>query len=75
MNPFSVALASIQGLRPNPEFHMEEVPAPQRLAPDALALTAEVFHEGDEEAASGRFVLLHDPDGTDEWEGTFRAVV
>jgi hypothetical protein len=24
---------------------------------------------------SGRFVLLHDPDGVDEWEGSFRAVV
>lgn len=26
-------------------------------------------------SATGRFVLLHDPDGVEEWEGTFRAVI
>lgn len=62
-------------MRARPEFHLEEVPAPQRLAPDALALTAELWDSDDKEVASGRFVLLHDPDGADEWEGTFRAVV
>lgn len=53
---------------------MQEAPAPQRLAPAALALTVESVEEHSP-AASGRFVLLHDPDGVDEWEGTFRAVV
>jgi hypothetical protein len=72
---FAEALESIKGLQPRPEFHVEEAPAPQRLAPEALALTAELWDDQDEEVASGRFVLLHDPDGTDEWEGTFRAVV
>lgn len=72
---FSAALAAIAALRPRPEFHLEEVPAPQRLAPDALALTAELWDADDEEAGTGRFVLLHDPDGVDEWDGTFRAVV
>jgi hypothetical protein len=28
----------------------------------------------DEEAASGRFVLLHDPDGQEPWDGQFRVV-
>lgn len=60
---------------PRPDLHVEEVPAPQRLAPQALALTAELWDHQGEEVGSGRFVLLHDPDGTDEWEGTFRAVV
>lgn len=70
-----MAIQRIRDLQPGPQFHLEEAPAPQRLAPDALALTAEVWTPDGEEAASGRFVLLHDPDGTDEWDGTFRAVV
>jgi hypothetical protein len=39
-----------------------------------MALTVESA-DPDEDLASGRFVLLHDPDGVDEWAGTFRAVI
>lgn len=71
--PFERALASIRLIEARPDFVLDEVPAPQRLAPHAYALTAASFDES--EAISGRFVLLHDPDGIDEWEGTFRVVV
>ncbi len=61
-----------------PQVRLTEVPAPSRIAPHALALTAEVANavgndEGDE-LASGRFVLLHDPSAPDSWEGVWRAV-
>ena len=71
---FDRALASLRDVRFRPEFHVDEGPAPQRLAPHAVALIAE-FVEDDEELASGRFVLLHDPEGVEAWEGHFRAVV
>lgn len=73
MDEFAQALAQVRTVRLRPEFQLDEAPAPQRLAPSAIALTAEAVNPDD--AASGRFVLLHDPDGVDEWEGTFRAVV
>jgi hypothetical protein len=72
--PFERAIGAIRGILPRVEFVLEETPAPQRLAPHALAITAEMA-DLEDDAASGRFVLLHDPDGIDEWEGTFRAVV
>jgi len=56
-----------------PEITCDEAPAPQRLAPFSVALTADVM-VGDDEVGSGRFVVLHDPDGHDAWEGTFRIV-
>jgi hypothetical protein len=56
-----------------PEITCDEAPAPQRLAPFSVALTADVM-VGDDEVGSGRFVVLHDPDGHDAWEGTFRVV-
>lgn len=56
------------------ELLVATAPAPGRLAPHAAALTAEVIVEG-EEVASGRLVVLHDPDGQDAWEGTTRLVV
>lgn len=70
---FEVAVSRIRTVKCRPEFELEEAPAPSRLAPFALAITADSSGEAD--LASGRFVLLHDPDGVDEWEGTFRAVV
>ncbi|MDD2817346.1 MAG: DUF3000 domain-containing protein [Candidatus Nanopelagicales bacterium] len=70
---FEAAVSRIRMVKCRPEFELEEAPAPSRLAPFALAITAD--SSGEEDLASGRFVLLHDPDGVDEWEGTFRAVV
>ena len=56
-------------------MRLVEVPAPARIAPYAVALTAEVDPKGNgEDVASGRFVLLHDPAGQEAWNGTFRVV-
>jgi Protein of unknown function (DUF3000) len=52
------------------EVVVEEVPAPQKLAPFAIALTADV----DIDVGTGRFVLLHDPAGQEGWSGEFRCV-
>jgi hypothetical protein len=71
---FTQAAARVREARIRPEFRVDEAPAPQRLAPFALALTVESAID-DRDPVSGRFVLLHDPDGVDEWEGDFRAVV
>ena len=70
---FAAALESLRRTKFRPEISVTESPAPQRLAPHAVALTAE-FIEGDEELASGRWVLLHDPAGVESWEGHFRVV-
>lgn len=73
---FTQALSDLRGARLRPEVRLTEVPAPQRIAPYAVALTAEVVGTaGDgEELASGRFVLLHDPGAPEPWDGVWRAV-
>jgi len=60
-----------------PELHLEEVPAPTRIAPFALALTGEVNRTRDPEdlLGSGRFVVLYDPAGQEAWSSTFRVIV
>ena len=52
------------------------MPAPQRIAPYAVALTADVVdpRDADDDLASGRFVLLHDPRAPEPWDGEWRAV-
>lgn len=70
---FRIALASLRGVRYRPEIAVEEAPAPQRLAPYAIALSADVAQD-DQELGSGRLVVLHDPAGQESWAGTFRVV-
>jgi len=55
------------------ELQVEEIPAPQRIAPFSAAITADVVVAG-EEVGTGRLILLHDPAGNPAWEGTFRCV-
>jgi hypothetical protein len=94
---FLFALGTLRQARTRSELRLEEIPAPARLAPFAVALGAEVVAPGepplsgaahgpaeaalsrasgsdDVELATGRFILLHDPDGSDVWEGEFRIV-
>lgn len=72
---FDNFVSLVREFRTRPEIELAEVPAPQRLAPFAFALSADVAFAGDDEdLATGRFVLLHDPAGQESWEGRFRCV-
>ena len=73
---FARAIESIRAASLRSEVHIEETPAPQRLSPYAVALQATVILDplSDDEAASGRFVLLYDPAGQEPWDGTYRIV-
>ncbi len=70
---FRAAVAALHAARLRPEIFCEEMPAPQRIAPYAAALSADVTVDG-EDIGTGRLVLLHDPAGNDAWQGTFRCV-
>ncbi|MFZ2503446.1 MAG: DUF3000 domain-containing protein [Nocardioides sp.] len=74
---------AVEGMRRavlRPELSCEEMPAPQRIAPYAAALTADISAavpgSGGEidELGTGRIILLHDPAGNDAWQGEFRCV-
>jgi len=70
---FRRAVADLTAATWRPELSVEPIPAPQRIAPFAAAITADVLVGGDE-VGSGRLVLLHDPAGNAAWQGTFRCV-
>jgi hypothetical protein len=74
---FERALESLRRQRYRPELTVDEAPAPQRLAPHAVALTAEILDPVEDDAdalGTGRLVVLHDPAGVESWQGTFRVV-
>lgn len=70
---FERLAAQLLEISVRPEISIADVPAPQRLAPYALAIAADVAVDGDD-VATGRFVMLHDPAGQEAWDGTFRCV-
>ncbi|RZS89514.1 DUF3000 family protein [Motilibacter rhizosphaerae] len=68
------AMASgLRALRVRPELEVEEAPAPARLAPHAAAVVADLLVD-EEELATARLVLLHDPAGHEAWQGDTRLV-
>ena len=70
---FTRAVAGLRAAAPRPEILLEEIAAPQRLAPYGFALSATVLRAGDE-VATGRLILLHDPAGHEAWRGNLRLV-
>jgi hypothetical protein len=73
---FQAALEALATVRPRPEVVVEHIPAPQRLAPWSHAVGVHVGDPADEEdeLASGRFIVLFDPEGHEAWHGTTRCV-
>jgi Protein of unknown function (DUF3000) len=70
---FTEAVHAMNQARMRPEVLVEPMPAPQRIAPYAAALSADVTVDG-HDLSTGRIILLHDPAGNDSWDGTFRCV-
>jgi Protein of unknown function (DUF3000) len=75
---FRAVLDALARVRARPEIVLEDIPAPQRLAPWAHAVGAHVSErdgEDDElEIATARFIVLFDPEGHEAWNGTTRCV-
>src|SRR5690554_4519557 len=83
---FARAVTALRSASARPELSVNEVAAPQRLAPYAYALGGAVAagdrrartpaddSDDEPEVASGRLVLLYDPDGQAGWQGTMRLV-
>lgn len=68
----SVASATLRG-----DLIVSEIPSPTEVAPYAIALAGDVrqkIHGEDSELGTGRFILLHDPEGQAAWDGDFRVV-
>lgn len=90
---FVDALSGLRKAARRSEIRLEEIPAPSRLAPFAVALGTEVVEATPvappplhgparnlilpaepAELATGRFILLYDPEGSKVWNGRFRIV-
>lgn len=71
---FRVALDQLRQAVTRDEVELNEVPAPAKLAPYAVAMSADVSSFDGDALAVGRFIMLYDPHYSDVWEGNFRIV-
>ena len=71
---FRTAVASLTGTAVRHEVRVEPLRPPQRLAPWSYAISADVRSADGDDLATGRLVLLHDPDGVEAWDGVLRLV-
>lgn len=71
---FAEAVDQLTAAALRPEVAVDDIPAPQRIAPHAHAISGDVVTAAGDEIGTGRFILLHDPAGNDAWDGTFRCV-
>jgi hypothetical protein len=71
---FRQAVESLTGTAVRREVRVEPRRRPQRLAPFSYAVSAEILDPEGKDLATGRLVLLHDPDGHEAWDGVLRLV-
>jgi hypothetical protein len=71
---FRAALESLTATSVRSEVRVEPLRPPQRLAPYSYAISAEIVDAEGIDLATGRLVLLHDPDGHEAWDGVLRLV-
>jgi hypothetical protein len=74
---FAHALRSFRSVVPRSELVVDEIAAPDTLAPWSAAMSAAVSptgHGADSPYGGGRFVLLYDPELPHAWNGAFRVI-
>lgn len=77
VSPFSVAAAEVRATVFRSDLVVREISAPTGLAPNALALAGDVRPDLDDAESpygTGRFILLHDPQQPQPWDGPWRIV-
>lgn len=74
---FERAAAELRETAFRSDIAVREIVSPQGLAPFSVALAADVRPGDDGESiyGTGRFILLHDPEEPDGWDGAWRIVI
>ena len=74
---FQLAVEELKTASLRNELDFEQIPAPGKLAADSIAFSVNVKPDSKNENSdlgTGRFVLLHEPNGSEQWDSNFRIV-
>lgn len=74
---FQAAVEQLKSANLRQELDFEQIPAPGNLAADSIAFAVHVkpgTKSENSDLGTGRFVLLHEPEGSQQWASNFRVV-
>lgn len=72
--PFRGMLLGLERVSPRQEISLTQIPSPKGIAPEAIAISAEVDHEIASDHGVSRLVFCRDPEIPDGWHSEFRII-
>ena len=72
--PFLGMLRGLATVDPREEISLVQIPSPKGIAPEAIAIAAEVNHETASDHGVSRLVFCRDPEMPDGWNSEFRII-
>ncbi len=73
-DPFKGMLAGLTQIELRDEITLSQIPSPKGIAPEALAISAEVNHEISSDHGVSRLVFCRDPEQPEGWNSDFRII-
>ncbi len=71
---FSSMLSGIAEVSVRDEITLNQIPSPKGIAPEAIAISAEINHEQNSDHGISRLVFCRDPDQPEGWMSEFRII-
>ena len=71
---FKSMLEGINGITPREEILLTQIPSPKGIAPEAVAISAEIAHETASDHGVSRLVFCRDPQMPEGWHSEFRII-
>lgn len=73
-DPFRGMLAGLSMITVRPEITLTQIPSPKGIAPEAIAISAEVDHKQASDHGVSRLVFCRDPQQPQGWFSDFRVI-
>jgi hypothetical protein len=73
-DPFKGMLAGLTQIDVRDEISLTQIPSPKGIAPEAIAISAEVNHEISSDHGVSRLVFCRDPEQPEGWNSDFRII-
>lgn len=72
--PFKGMLTSLSSIQVRPEITLTQIPSPKGIAPEAIAIAAEIDHEIASDHGVSRLVFCRDSSMPEGWNSEFRVI-
>ena len=73
-DPFRGMLVGLTKIHVREEITLTQIPSPKGIAPEAIAISAEVNHEISSDHGISRLVFCRDPEHPEGWNSDFRII-